>query len=69
MVRIVVVICITVLVAGCASTPKMTTYTRDVAYLDENGETKIKTVEYQVQAPKRSQPPQSTESLYSVYGR
>lgn len=68
MLRVIVVVCSAALISGCASTPKMTTYTKDVAYLDEDGTMKIKTVEYQVQAPPRAQPPQS-QSLFSVYGR
>lgn len=65
MVRTIVVVCAVALMSGCASTAG-TTYTKDVAYLDENGETKIKTVEYTVPAPTRKLVAPNAQSICGI---
>jgi hypothetical protein len=49
--KIIMVVCLTALVAGCASTGQV--LTKEVAYLDKDGKVKTKTVEYTVPAPKK----------------
>lgn len=49
--KIIMVVCLTALVVGCASTGQVPT--KEVAYLDKDGKVKTKTVEYTVPAPKK----------------
>ena len=52
MVKVIVLVCLTAMVAGCASAGPQV-LTKQVGYLDTDGKVKTKTVEYTVPAPKR----------------
>ncbi|MDB5541570.1 MAG: hypothetical protein JWQ89_3297 [Devosia sp.] len=53
MVKVIVIACLTALVAGCSSTGAQV-LTKQVGYLDTDGKVKTKTVQYTVPAPKKA---------------